>query len=216
MGGGGNIGEESDNPVEINVTAMVDVIFCLCIFFMCSFHFKQLEGKIDTWLPKDRGVFQGQPEKVILEEIRVFMKWDPANGRTIRKVGNRGEVNTDEDLMNIVIQMTNDYKKAGKSEFPVLIDATPDVPWQDVIHVMDMCKKEKLERIEFAAPFWATKNFRLFLIVGIMGLAVMAVMVFQIGPALNQRAVREKKVDPNAFVPKPVVPGEAREIKYEG
>ena len=78
MGGGGNIGEESDNPVEINVTAMVDVIFCLCIFFMCSFHFKQLEGKIDTWLPKDRGVFQGQPEKVILEEIRVFMKWNSA------------------------------------------------------------------------------------------------------------------------------------------
>ena len=57
MGAGGNIGEASDNPVEINVTAMVDVIFCLCIFFMCSFHFKQLEGKIDTWLPKDRGVF---------------------------------------------------------------------------------------------------------------------------------------------------------------
>ena len=51
MGGSQNIGEASDNPVEINVTAMVDVIFCLCIFFMCSFHFKQLEGKIDTWLP---------------------------------------------------------------------------------------------------------------------------------------------------------------------
>jgi len=158
MGGGGNIGEESDNPVEINVTAMVDVIFCLCIFFMCSFHFKQLEGKIDTWLPKDRGVFQGQPEKVILEEIRVFMKWDPATGRTIRKVGNRGEVNTDEDLMNIIIQMTNDYKKAGKSEFPVLIDATPDVPWQEVIRVMDLCKREKLERIEFAAPFEMMKS----------------------------------------------------------
>ena len=40
-----------------------------------------------------------------------------------------------------------------RSQFPVLIDATPDVPWQEVIHVMDLCKKEKLERIEFAAPF---------------------------------------------------------------
>ena len=66
MGGGGNIGEESDNPVEINVTAMVDVIFCLCIFFMCSFHFKQLEGKIETWLPKDRGVEQTPPDKIVL------------------------------------------------------------------------------------------------------------------------------------------------------
>lgn len=29
MSGSQNIGEESDNPVGINVTAMVDVIFCL-------------------------------------------------------------------------------------------------------------------------------------------------------------------------------------------
>jgi len=69
---------------------------------------------------------------------------------------------------------------------------------------------------DFTPPFWATKNFRLLLGAGIMGLAVMAVMVFQIGPALNERAVRQKKVDPNAYVPKPAVPGEAREVKYEG
>ena len=145
-------GSSEDNPVGINVTAMVDVIFCLCLFFMCSFHFKQLEGKIDTWLPKDRGVNQGQPEKVVLEEIRVFMKWDPSLRRTVRKVGNRGEAGSDQDLMAVILQMTADYKKAGKSEFPVLIDATADVPWEDVIHVMDLCKKERLERIEFAAP----------------------------------------------------------------
>src|SRR6187549_957944 len=129
MAGGGG----EDNPVSINVTAMVDVIFCLCLFFMCSFKFKQLEGKVDTWLPKDRGVNQGTPEKVVLEEIRVLMKWDPNRNVTIRKVGNRGEVGSDQDLMAVVIQMTGDYKKAGKSEFPVLIDATPDVPWEDVI-----------------------------------------------------------------------------------
>ena len=148
MAGGGG----EDNPVSINVTAMVDVIFCLCLFFMCSFKFKQLEGKVDTWLPKDRGVNQGPPAQVVLEEIRVFMKWDPSRNVTIRKVGNRGEVNSDQALIDVVLQMTADYKKAGKSEFPVLLDATPDVPWEDVIHVMDLCKKEKLDRIEFAAP----------------------------------------------------------------
>lgn len=40
-----------DNPVGINVTAMVDIIFCLCLFFMCSMHFKQIEGKLESWLP---------------------------------------------------------------------------------------------------------------------------------------------------------------------
>ena len=150
MGGSQNA---EDNPVAINVTAMVDVIFCLCLFFMCSMHFKQLEGKIDTWLPKDRGVNQAPVEKVVLEEIRVFMRWDPATNTTTRKVGNRGAVGSDDDLMTIIRQMAGDYKRAGKSEFPVLIDAMPEVPWKDVIHVMDLCKKENMERIEFAAPF---------------------------------------------------------------
>jgi len=40
--------------------------------------------------------------------------------------------------------------------------------------------------------------------------------VFQIGPALNQRPSHQKSVDPNAFVPKPLVAGETREVKYEG
>lgn len=154
MAGTQNIGEASDNPVAINVTAMVDVIFCLCIFFMCSFHFKQLEGKIDTWLPKDRGVFQAPVEKVVLEEIRVFIRWDPQNNVTIRKVGNRAAARNDEELMAVIRQMNTDYKKAGKRDYPVLLDATEDVPWQDVVHVMDMCKKEEIEDgLEFAAPF---------------------------------------------------------------
>ncbi len=150
MGGSQNAEE---NPVAINVTAMVDVIFCLCLFFMCSMHFKQLEGKIDTWLPKDRGVLQAPVEKVVLEEIRVFLRWDASNGTTTRKVGNRPAVSTDDELMKIIVSMAGDFKRAGKTEFPVLIDAMGDVPWKEVIHVMDMCKTEKMERIEFAAPF---------------------------------------------------------------
>jgi biopolymer transport protein ExbD len=152
MAGSQNIGEASDNPVAINITAMVDVIFCLCLFFMCSFKFKQLEGKIDTWLPKDRGVFNTAPQKVVLEEIRVFLRWDPQRSVTIRKVGNKGAVGSDQQMMQLINSMVADYKKAAKTDFPVLIDATGDVPWQDVIKVMDLCKKDNIERIEFAAP----------------------------------------------------------------
>src|SRR5262245_27002291 len=148
-----------DNPVGINVTALVDIIFCLCLFFMCSLHFKQLEGKIETWLPKDRGVMSAKVDKVVLEEIRVFMRWDASANTTKRKLAARGWVTNagaagDSELMDIVMQMRGDYEKAGKTlaDIPVLIDALEDVPWRDVIHVMDMCKQRKLERIEFAAP----------------------------------------------------------------
>jgi biopolymer transport protein ExbD len=156
VAGSSNIGEASDNPVGINVVPMVDVIFCLCLFFMCSLKFKQLEGKIETWLPKDRGVEQTIPDKVVLEEIRVFMRW--VDNRTVIKVGNRAPANSDNELMQTILQLSNDYKKLGKQDFPVLIDALEDVPWKDVIHVLDLCKKEKLERIEFAAPLELPKR----------------------------------------------------------
>lgn len=151
MGGSQNIGEASDNPVEINVTAMVDVIFCLCIFFMCSFHFKQLEGRVDAWLPQEKGnQLKGPPPPVVLEEIRVFMRWSP-DGGTLRKVGST-VVTADDDLMGAIDVRRGDYERAGKTTFPVIIDATPDVPWADVVHVVDLCKGKKYSSIEFAEP----------------------------------------------------------------
>src|SRR5258706_5103946 len=152
MGGSSNIGEASDNPVEINVTAMVDVIFCLCIFFMCSFHFKQLEGKVDAWLPLDKGHINQPPIHIVLEEVRVFMRWDSSTGATIRKVGNRQAVRSDEELMDTIRSMMTDYERAQKPNAPVLIDATPDVPWSEVVHVLDLCKAAKYSKIEFAEP----------------------------------------------------------------
>ncbi len=154
MAGTQNIGESSDNPVAINVTAMVDVIFCLCIFFMCSFHFKQLEGKIESWLPKDRGIFAGVAEKMIKEEIRVVMRWDPSSNQTMRKI--RGANYTwaadDPQLMQNALEVAEGYKASGTTTYPLVIEATPDVPWQEVIHVMDLCKQNGIERIEFGAP----------------------------------------------------------------
>ena len=158
MGGSQNIGEDSDNPVEINVTAMVDVIFCLCIFFMCSFHFKQLEGRIDAWMPKGKGPNEALRDlKPVLEEIRIFMRWDAAGNRTLRKV-TRVDVATDEELMTEVRARKKHYEQAGKPETAVLIDATPDVPWQDVIRVLDLCKAEKLDKIQFAEPMQFNPN----------------------------------------------------------
>ena len=150
MGGSSNIGEASDNPVEINVTAMVDVIFCLCIFFMCSFHFKQLEGKMEAWMPT-HGNQLGRPVDPILEEIRVFMRWDPARAATTRKVG-RSDVSTDAELMDAIHARKSDYERAGKTIFPIIIDATEDVPWNEVVHVLDLCKADKLTSIEFTEP----------------------------------------------------------------
>lgn len=151
MAGSSSIGGEEDNPVMINATAMVDVIFCLCLFYMCSFHFKQLEGKIETWLPRGGGS-AALAEKIALEEIRIVLEWDARGEVTARRVGNRPPAASDAELMRTVRDMASDYEKLHKKDFPVLIQAGRDVPWKEVVRVMDLCKRDKLERIEFAAP----------------------------------------------------------------
>src|SRR5689334_16541267 len=69
---------------------------------------------------------------------------------------------------------------------------------------------------DFKPPFWATKDFRRFMLVGVMGLAVVAVVIVDIAPKLTARPTREEKHDPNGFVPKPLAAGEAKMVKFEG
>src|SRR5688500_7748292 len=96
MAGGG---EAEDNPVNINVVPMVDVIFCLCVFFMCSFKFKELEGQFKSWLPKDKGSVS-QPTTDI-NDIRVALFWDPNKQMVMRQYGSRF-IETDEEMTTII------------------------------------------------------------------------------------------------------------------
>jgi biopolymer transport protein ExbD len=140
--------DPNENPVAINVVPMVDVIFCLCVFFMCSFKFKQIEGKFDSWLPKDKGESTQASDK-LLDEIRVAMFWDEQLQATKRQLGVR-IIKNDDELQSLIRGAHADYVRAGNSEVPVTIDADARVPWKDVINVMNLCKREKIDKIEFA------------------------------------------------------------------
>ena len=138
----------SHDPVAINVTAMVDVIFCLSVFFMCSFHFKQLEGKLDAWLPKDRGP---NPERTMLpDDVRVIVHWDASTKQTSREVEGLGFMRSDEELMETVLALADGYRNAGKTTWSLVVEAASEVPWQEVVHVMDLGTINGIERIELA------------------------------------------------------------------
>ena len=41
---------------QLNMTPMIDVVFQLLIFFMLTMQFKEIEGKLLSQLPKDKGL----------------------------------------------------------------------------------------------------------------------------------------------------------------
>jgi biopolymer transport protein ExbD len=138
-----------DNPVAINVVPMVDVIFCLCVFFMCSFKFKQLEGKFESWLPKDKGS-EGIPVgSDVPKEIRIAMFWDESAQKSVRKYQTKF-IQTEDELRQLISGAYEDYRKLGKEDVPVTIDSDARVPWKDVIGVVNVSKQVGVKKIEFA------------------------------------------------------------------
>jgi len=65
-------------------------------------------------------------------------------------------------------------------------------------------------------PWWATRETRRFILFGVLGLAVIGVIIFDIGPKLTQRPTKVDKHDPNAFVPQPLTPGSSATVRFEG
>jgi len=154
MAGVSTPGESSDNPVPINVTAMVDIIFCLCIFFMCSFHFRQLEGKLESFLPKDGGVKDAPENPLQLEEVRIslhFVPGAPDGASAVRREVGPRLVQTDGELRDALRSLLSSYEKAGIADARAVIDSDPLVPWSMVVGTLSLCREEGLRKLAFAA-----------------------------------------------------------------
>ena len=138
--------DPNENPVGINVVPMVDVIFCLCVFFMCSFQFKQVEGAFDAWLPKGKGLGTTVPD---VEEIRVALWWDPVEQCAVRQFGQR-LVENDEELARLIRGAHDDWLQRDRPDVPLVLDCDPRVPWQSAIDVVNLSKTLGIDQIEFA------------------------------------------------------------------
>jgi biopolymer transport protein ExbD len=55
-----------------------------------------------------------------------------------------------EELRALIRDSYADYRQLGKEGVPVTIDADSRVPWQDVVDVVNIAKREQVAKIEFA------------------------------------------------------------------
>lgn len=142
--------DPNENPVGINVVPMVDVIFCLCVFFMCSMKFKEMEGKFESWLPKNLGQSTPMDKEMPIEEIRVALYWDEKTRTTLRQFG-KVMVRDDAQLEGLIRDAYADWVRLGKTDTPVIVDGAEMVPWREVVNVVNLAKRQKIDKIQFAA-----------------------------------------------------------------
>jgi biopolymer transport protein ExbD len=77
---------------EMNMTPMIDIVFQLIIFFLLSLKFKQIDRRIESMLPKDRGLAPTPtfPEDFLKVKIKLFRRdmLDKEKAHTMLKVDN--------------------------------------------------------------------------------------------------------------------------------
>jgi biopolymer transport protein ExbD len=82
------------------------------------------------------------------------MFWDDATKTTLRQFG-RTKIppgpEGDPQLQELIKNAHADWERLGKPETPVIIDAAEMVPWKEIVNVINHAKKERVDKIEFAA-----------------------------------------------------------------
>jgi biopolymer transport protein ExbD len=139
-------------PLKGDMTPMIDVTFQLLIFFMLTIEFKQLEGKLAAYLPKDVGVNTSQAEPMEKVEIvlRVAVegtKLDPYkdvawSGEGPFRYGDDRKIDisigprTTRDLEEVKRRLKE--LKLQDPKRPATLDPHPGTVYEDVIKVLDV------------------------------------------------------------------------------
>ena len=163
--------EFSKENCDLPMTPMIDVVFLLLIFFMCTLKFKTLEGKLAAYLPKDVGVNQTEAEpiekvEITIKVLREGTKWHPRGqefGPWSGKAGTRYSFGSDrlleysigprkttriEDLTTRLAQL----HKADETR-PATIDSRQGTVYEDVIEVLDIVMDTGFEECTFVGSY---------------------------------------------------------------
>lgn len=152
--------KSSEARATLEMTPMIDVVFNLLIFFLCS-PFKIPEGQLDAFLPK--GVPTNQPPAPI-EKVLIGLRGGA--GGTIPKlvigrnkfVDENGQPAFDELAQELVERRENAWEIDPDTPLPVEIDSDEGVRYRYVVGVLNACTKARIEDIRFTLPIGKSSN----------------------------------------------------------
>ena len=162
----------------MNMTPMIDIVFQLILFFLFNLRFKALDYRIETSLPKDRGLAATPEIKQEIPAIKVtmfrenadkddaFTKIKIAGGNPILMPPVKWTRKREQDLLlendldkryaevqakiAALYQANNELK--GEIECPP--PKGPAVPHSDVVRVLDCFLGAGVKEVNFAGAFF--------------------------------------------------------------
>ena len=136
----------TSGPGDVNssMTPMIDVVFQLLIYFLCTASFALSEQVLPTALPPaGAATFAPPPEVQELELIRIHLG---QRGSALRIELNGAPCSDVDNLRDRLQQLLSLVR------LPAVLDVDADVPIGHVVTVYDTCLVVGLQDIHFAAP----------------------------------------------------------------
>ena len=137
---------EDRGRLDVKMTPMIDVVFQLLIFFVCTVSFQALEESLPTEL-RGTGAAEApaplDPELAELEEVQV---------RVVRRDGrlewlvNQRPCDTIAALRSVLGQLAR-----LRGDLNVVLDVDAEIPIGQVVRVYDLCRSAGFRKIQFAA-----------------------------------------------------------------
>ena len=124
---------------EIQMTPLIDMVFQLLIFFMCTSSFRQAEKEMPTQLPRVGG---GQAWQEDFAPIRIRVT---KTGAGVRVTCDGRYCPTFKDLLDRL------RERRAIADVPVLIDGEETVPFGSMVAALDVCYRADLRRVAFSA-----------------------------------------------------------------
>jgi biopolymer transport protein ExbD len=130
-----------------NLTPMIDVVFNLLIFFLCTGSFNQPEGLLPTRLPKHHGISAG--DELPTTPIRVVLgQYGPGDqDYTIRIEQQTQRPNNYAELAQMLSALRE--SPAFTSESQVIIVASGNVRWDHLVNALNAALAAKFKNITF-------------------------------------------------------------------
>jgi biopolymer transport protein ExbD len=129
---------------DVAMTPMIDVVFQLLIFFICTASFQQVEELLPMGLAATDSENTATPRDEEPEQERIVLRATRIEGQTRWIVNDRpaASLREVEGALRAVSQ--------SNPSTPITLDVEGEVPLGEMIDVYDLCRLAGLEKLEFA------------------------------------------------------------------
>lgn len=150
---------EAGPRVEMDLTPTIDVTFLLLVFFVCQVRFRQLDGTLDTYLPRDAGAARSA-EPPLLDDVRVRLSREDGrgaaaatlvsvNGRTLARIEPSSSPALPRlDRVESALRGFREKRESAAAD----LDPDPGVPAGHVVAVLDAAIAAGLGTVRFTLP----------------------------------------------------------------